>query len=299
MTSDAPDTVASAPDVKRRLDDDFVEWVRSLMHKYHVPGMSVAVVDDGRVESAGYGLAQLPDVPATADTLYRMASTSKAQTAATMGLILKDDKSNAMPRQHSSKHSEKITWSTPIKKILGDDFDLGDEYITQHVTLEDALSNRSSLSGHDFNYGPWLGTNYKDLTRSLRHLGPVYVPFRSRFQYCNAMFGVAGQVMEKLEDKQLDEIARERLWGPLGMHNTFLGLSSTAPACKNIQTKTQTLARGYYWVQESNSKDLPKQEDGSGKGHYLCDGYDDVGLVGPAGDIVSSVTTTASGFRPF
>jgi len=288
MTPNAPDTVASAPDVQRHLDDDFVEWVGSLLHKYHVPGMSVAVVDDATVESAGYGLAQPPDVPATADTLYRMASTSKAHTAAIMGLILQDDKRNAMQRQHSSEN-EKITWSTPIKKILGDDLDLGNEYITQHVTLEDALSHRSSLSGHDFNYGPWLGTNYKDLTRSLRHLGPVYVPFRSKWQYCNAMFSVVGQVMEKLEGKCFDEIARERLWGPLGMHNAFLGLDSTAPACQEIRTKMQILARGYYWAKESNSKGLPEQNGGSGKGHYVCEGYDDLRLVGPAGDVVSSV----------
>lgn len=73
---------------KSNLTEELTEWVRDLLNKYHIPGASVAVVDNDSVESAGYGFAQLPDVPATGDTIWRMASTSKAQTAAAMGLVL-------------------------------------------------------------------------------------------------------------------------------------------------------------------------------------------------------------------
>jgi CubicO group peptidase (beta-lactamase class C family) len=55
-----------------------------------VPGLSVAVVQQGRVSmTKGFGLADIENkVPATADTVYRIASLSKSITAtAAMKLV--------------------------------------------------------------------------------------------------------------------------------------------------------------------------------------------------------------------
>ena len=174
MATSCSNTQTPRSDPHDNFDDDFRRWVQNLLDRYHVPGVSVAVIDNGKTESAGYGLARLPDELATADTLYYMASTSKANGAATMGLILKYNKSNKIPSPDPCNSRKKLNWSTPIKEILGDDFDLGDEYITQHVTIEDALSNRSSLSGHDLNFGPWLENESEHFIRSLRYLAPLY-----------------------------------------------------------------------------------------------------------------------------
>lgn len=125
-----------------------------MLDKHHILGASVAVVDHDKVESAGYGLARLPGVPFTPDTICRMASTSKAIGAAVMGLILEDDSKNTIT---VGGKEEKPTWSTTIIKILGEDFDLNNDHFDKNVTIEDALSNRSGVSGHDFNFGPWMG----------------------------------------------------------------------------------------------------------------------------------------------
>src|ERR1035441_7701442 len=57
--------------------------VTSFASNHHIPGLSVAVIDRGRVLLArGYGLSDLENqVPATADTVYRIASVSKSITA--------------------------------------------------------------------------------------------------------------------------------------------------------------------------------------------------------------------------
>jgi CubicO group peptidase (beta-lactamase class C family)/4-amino-4-deoxy-L-arabinose transferase-like glycosyltransferase len=57
--------------------------VSEKMTRRRIPGMSVAVVADGRLRwSAGFGLADVEnEVPATAETVYRFASNSKPITA--------------------------------------------------------------------------------------------------------------------------------------------------------------------------------------------------------------------------
>jgi len=63
--------------------------ISKFMASTHVPGLSAAVVEDGRFAWAGgFGMADLEAfVPATSQTLYRLASVSKPLTAvATMQL---------------------------------------------------------------------------------------------------------------------------------------------------------------------------------------------------------------------
>ena len=64
--------------------------VTSYVSDHQVPGLSLAVIDRGRVIlTQGYGLADVENsVPATADTVYRIASISKSITAtAAMKLV--------------------------------------------------------------------------------------------------------------------------------------------------------------------------------------------------------------------
>lgn len=272
------------------LDDEFGVWIRELQEKYHIPGTSVAVVDNGRVESAGYGLAQLPDVPATPHTLYQMASTSKAITAATMGLILKDDSKNLLPNTKSSESkSRKMSWKTPLVQILGDDFDMGDPFLTESVTIEDALSHRSGIAGHDFHYGEEFGDKGSDHTRALRHLYASRKNFRTKFQYSNIMFGAVGHVFEQI-DGGWAATAKKRIFEPLGMDNTYCGF----PPPDVLQNGDPVMARGYHWVDEEDEIKVSSlqddQKDGKTRGHYVVEAYCELGpIIGAAGSIISSV----------
>src|SRR4051794_14205713 len=64
--------------------------VTSFATEHHVPGLSLAVVQQGRVAlTQGYGLADIENnVQASPDTVYRIASLSKSITAsAVMKLV--------------------------------------------------------------------------------------------------------------------------------------------------------------------------------------------------------------------
>ena len=70
------------------------EYLQTAMQKSHVPGISVAVVQDGKLILArGYGLANVElSVPATENTVYQIASVTKTFTATAINILVDEDK---------------------------------------------------------------------------------------------------------------------------------------------------------------------------------------------------------------
>ena len=65
------------------------------MAALHVPGVSIAVVHDGKIEWArGFGVTRIGGTPATADTLFHAASISKPVTAMTVLHLVEAGKLN-------------------------------------------------------------------------------------------------------------------------------------------------------------------------------------------------------------
>src|SRR3989442_9631793 len=72
--------------------DKVDHYVETLLKKFNVPGLSLAVVKDGKlIKSKGYGLANVElNAPATPNTVYQWASVTKQFTAAAI-LLLADE----------------------------------------------------------------------------------------------------------------------------------------------------------------------------------------------------------------
>jgi CubicO group peptidase (beta-lactamase class C family) len=212
------------------------------------------------VNTQGYGFSQLPATPATPDTLYFAGSTTKAMTAAAAGKIV-----------HSEESTFKnIKWTTPIAKLLGDDFVLTDVYATSYMSIEHALSHRSGIPAHDVSYG-WGSQSLLDCIRSLRHL-PSSTDLRTGWQYNNILYGAVGAVIERLTGKDLSEVLENWFWRPLGMTSTTLSLDK-ALAMQDDDGSTR-LAKGYYWTKDD---------------FYVPDAYPDFTPVTAAGAAICSV----------
>ncbi|KXJ89720.1 putative penicillin-binding protein [Microdochium bolleyi] len=265
----------------------FVELVRAGLEEWHVPGISIAVVDGGDVWADGFGYATLPSrsggIPATADTLYYAGSTTKAFTAAVLGQMI-----------HPGKYKARfpLGWRTPIARVIRDDFVLSDEWATAHVTFEDALSHRTGLARHDkalaqcypdedAGGGRHAGT-VRDFTRSLRHLPLVQEP-RVEFRYCNLMFLAASRAIEAVTgNRWVGDVMREWIWKPLGMERTFLSVQDAQRA--------GGLAEGYYW--DYSASGAEGEEKNEKHGYHYIPPMDLSGGSG-AGGIVSSVADYA------
>ena len=72
--------------------DPVDDYVRSQLKARHLPGVSVAVVKNGRiVKAAGYGVASLElNAPATEHTVYEIGSISKQFAANAIMLLVED-----------------------------------------------------------------------------------------------------------------------------------------------------------------------------------------------------------------
>lgn len=189
--------------------DNYAEAARV---EWKVPGMSIAVVKDGKVLLAkGYGVRELgKDARVDADTLFGAMSTTKAMTAVTMAMLVDE---------------RKVSWDDKVIKHLPD-FRVADPYITAELRIRDLFTHNGGMGNADFLWGwtPELTTD--EIVSRMQYARPAY-PFRGGYTYQNIMYAVAGQVIEKVSGMPWERFVTERLFVPLGMRNTFATYSAS------------------------------------------------------------------------
>jgi CubicO group peptidase (beta-lactamase class C family) len=191
------------------LDDKLKEidaYAQKVLTDWNAPGMAIAVVKDDKVVFAkGYGIRELgkPD-KVDENTVFAIASNSKAFTAAALGILV-DEK--------------KIAWNDKVIKYLPE-FQMYDPYVTSELTIRDLLSHRSGLATFSGDL-LWYDTTYStdEALRRVRYLKPT-MGFRAGFGYQNLMFMAAGRIIEKVSGKTWGGFIKERIFDPLGMSRT-------------------------------------------------------------------------------
>lgn len=207
------------------LDTAFAKKVSETLEYFHIPGLSISIVNGSEIYAEGYGLASLPSTLAGPKTLYYAGSTTKAFTAAAISLLVDNGT---------------VTWKTRVSDLIRDDFVLSDDYATTHVTLEDMLSHRTGLPRHDLTLTKSnSNSTTRDAIRQLRNL-PMTAEIRTKFQYCNLGFMTAGYIVEQLTSQRLGDFLRSRIWEPLGMSGTFF-------SPEDADASSFDFAHGYVW----------------------------------------------------
>ncbi|HEY6403298.1 MAG TPA: serine hydrolase domain-containing protein, partial [Blastocatellia bacterium] len=74
--------------------DKVDDYIKAEMQKQRIPGLSLAVVKEGKIIKAeGYGLANVEhNIPARPETVYKIASVSKQFIATGIMILLQDGK---------------------------------------------------------------------------------------------------------------------------------------------------------------------------------------------------------------
>ena len=72
--------------------DNLDDFIQGELRKLHIPGLSVGIVKDGRViREKGYGFANLElSAPASASTVYQIASITKTFTATAIMMLVQE-----------------------------------------------------------------------------------------------------------------------------------------------------------------------------------------------------------------
>lgn len=185
--------------------DNLVEKTRTT---FDVPGIAVAVIKDGKViHSKGYGVKSIiTKEKVDENTLFGIASNSKAFTATALAILI---------------DQKKLDWDDKVVKYIPD-FKLYNDYVTQEFTIRDLLTHRSGLGMGAGDLMLWPeGSDFKteDIIHNLRYLKPVS-SFRTKFDYDNLLYIVAGEVVHKVSGKTWAEFIETNIMQPLQMENS-------------------------------------------------------------------------------
>ena len=182
-------------------------YIQRVMQTFTVPGLSVAIVKDGKVMLAkGYGVRRMGDrAPVDARTRFGVASNTKLFTATALALLVEEGK---------------VEWDKPVVDYLPA-FAMSDPYVTRELTVRDLLVHRSGLGlgAGDLLWWPPSTYNRKEIARRIRYI-PLATSFRSAYAYDNVLYLVAGELIEAVSGKSWEEFVRSRILAKVGMNDS-------------------------------------------------------------------------------
>ncbi|MDH5609317.1 MAG: serine hydrolase [Cyclobacteriaceae bacterium] len=189
--------------------DAYIEKARL---DWNVPGMSVAIVKDGKIVlSKGYGVKEQGKTEAVdANTLFAIASNTKAFVSSSLATLVA---------------SGQMHWDDKVVDYLPY-FQLQDPYATREATIRDLLCHRLGLGTFSGDVS-WYKSDLpaSEVIKRAYHLQPTY-SFRSGYGYSNLMFIAAGEVIRATTGKPWDAYVDSVFFTPLGMERTCTSVSS-------------------------------------------------------------------------
>jgi CubicO group peptidase (beta-lactamase class C family) len=200
----------------RPLDAERVAYLRKFIDRMReaadVPGVSVLLFDkDKTLIDEGYGVRERgrPE-PVTADSLYIIASNTKALTTLLLAKLVDEGR---------------FTWDTPVVQVYPT-FKVGDPEVTRRVLLKHLVCACTGLPRQDFE---WLFTFDRSSPQGQLDVLATMKPttdFGALFQYSNPLASAAGYIGARLIKpagdlgQAYDEVMRDKVFRPLGMSRT-------------------------------------------------------------------------------
>ena len=194
--------------------DDLDDFIRSQMQKRRIPGLSLAIIQDGKILKAqAYGFVDKDGkVPVTTNTLFQAGSVSKS-VAAMGALYLVEQNKLSLDEDVNVKLQ---SWKVPDNEFTND----------KKVTLRGILSHTTGLTVHGFP-GYAVSAKVPSVVQVLdgtspANTPPVRVDFvpGSRWRYSGGGYTVMQQLMVDVTGASFPEFMKSNVLSPLGMKNS-------------------------------------------------------------------------------
>lgn len=197
------------------------------MAKHRVPGLSLAVIQDGRVLSArGYGLANIElAVPAERDTVYEVASLTKPITATAIMMLVEEGRLSLDDRLSKYWADLPAAWGNITVRHL----------LTHTSGIKDYFSIPAFHSKSRF---VWWQDYTHDEVYQLIAQAPLEFQPGDKHVYSNTGYYLLGMLIEKVSGKTYEQFLAERIFQPTGM---------TATRLMNRSEIISKRASGYTW----------------------------------------------------
>lgn len=192
-----------------------------------VPGMSVSIVSDQEVFTFHAGYANREQaLPANENTLFELASVSKAFTGA--GLLLLEEQGFVSMTDPIQTYLPWLTFQYQ-----------GEPIAMESVTLGHFLHHTSGLTNSRHIQNIPQGTSRDMLQKTVEQLVDAELAFLpgTAYEYGTVNYDVIGLVIEAVSGQSYEEFMHQQVLQPLGLHNTYVD--------QEAAQSTGQLAQGY------------------------------------------------------
>ena len=181
--------------------DGIDEYVKAEMKTQHIPGVSIAVVKDGKVIKAeGYGLANVElNVPARPDTVFKIGSVSKQFIASGIMLLAEE---------------QKLSLEDKISKYLE-----GTPDTWRDITIRHLLTHTSGIVREAPGFNAFKVQPDADVIKTAYSLPLRFTP-GEKWEYCNVGYFSLAEIIYKVSGKPWAEFLAARIFKPLEMNAT-------------------------------------------------------------------------------
>jgi CubicO group peptidase (beta-lactamase class C family) len=237
MLSIAPAASAAPPEAATlaEIDQAFANWRLSA----HAPGLVYGVVADGKlVQVKGLGLQDLDaQRPVTPDSLFRIASMSKAFTALAI-LKLRDEGKLRLDAPAENYVPEMKQWRYPTTD-------------SPKITVRNLLTHTAGLVEDN----PWGDRQQvvpeAGFTQMLRSGVPFSRAPGLTMEYSNFGYATLGRIVSNVSRTPYQDYIRREIMAPLGMTSTGFDIFASPQARRAIGYRWQD----NQWVREPDMKD--------------------------------------------
>ncbi|MBN4004594.1 serine hydrolase domain-containing protein [Nostoc sp. LPT] len=184
------------------------DYIRAVMTQNQIPGLSVAVVQEGEpVLVKGYGLANVEhSVPATEHTVYEIASVGKTFTATAIMILVEQGIISLEDAIADYLDCLPITWQNV-------------------VTIGHILSHQSGIPSYTDASNYWeithLNLSKSEILALVTHL-PLKLQPGEFSAYDNTGYYLLGLLLEKVTEQSYGDLLQERIFAPLEMNATVM-----------------------------------------------------------------------------
>ena len=181
--------------------DAIDDYLRERMQAFALPGVSIAIVEQGRVvRTGGYGLADVARrTPATPETVYKIASVSKQFIATAILLLAQDGKLSVDDRVSRHLPGTPASW--------------------QRITIRHLLTHTGGIVRESPAFRPMENRADLALIEAAYPLPLRFAP-GAKWEYCNVGYIALAEIVTRVSGRPWSELLQARVFGPLGMRET-------------------------------------------------------------------------------
>lgn len=216
--------------------------LNEILEATKAPGFAVAIVQGNKIIYAkGFGYRDYENkIPADANTLFAIGSSSKSFTSSILGQL---------------RDENKISFDdSPIKYIP--ELKFYNDEMDNTIIIKDLMSHRTGLPRHDFSWYLFPTTNKDSLLFRVAYHEP-FTGIRQQWYYNNFMFLAQGVIAERITGKSWEENIKQRFFEPLGMTRSNVSIdelekSTNAAFGYELKKDTVISKMDYYHIAGMN-----------------------------------------------